>query len=155
MYTEDEEEEETREGNSCVDSTEGENVSCGKEVLVFVHNERHQRTHSYSEEFVSPRESLNEESEENHYSETLSLHKSPQVSDFDNEEAETVEEDFTARDSDSVPNSSQVENRTTSPFNLNTYKGNKNHDGKKAIYISRKEHHSYRVNFLDLLKLQF
>ncbi|KAK7369981.1 hypothetical protein VNO80_12030 [Phaseolus coccineus] len=128
VYTEDEEEEETQEGYSCVDSTEGENITCGKEVRVFVHNERHQRTHSYSEEFISPRESLDEESEEKHYSETLSLHKSPQVSYFDNEEAETVEEDFTARDSDSVPNSAQVENRTTSPHNLNAYKRNKNHD---------------------------
>lgn len=139
MYTEDEEEEEedTQEGYSCVDSTEGENITCGKEVPVFVHNERHQRTHSYSEEFISPRESLNEESEEKHYSETLSLHKSPQVSDFDKEEAETVEEDFTARDSDSVPNSTQ-----------NAYKGKKTHDGislritilyqcygKKTLYI--------------------
>jgi len=127
VYTEDEEEEESQEGYSCVDSTEGENITCGKEVLVFVHNERHQRTHSYSEEFISPRESLDEESEEKHYSETLSLHKSPLVSDFDN--AETVEDDFTARDSDSVSNSAQVDNRTTSPLNLNAYKRNKNHDG--------------------------
>ncbi|KOM57759.1 hypothetical protein LR48_Vigan11g079200 [Vigna angularis] len=131
VYTEDEEEEDTQEGYSCVDSTEGENITCGKGVPVFVYNERHQRTHSYSEEFVSPRESLNEESEEKHYSETLSLHKSPQVSDFDNEGAETVEEDFTARDSDSVPKSTKVtkvESRNTSPFNLNAYKGKKHHD---------------------------
>lgn len=135
MYTDEEEEEEdTQEGYSCVDSTEGENITCGKEVPVFVHNERHQRTHSYSEEFVSPRESLNEESEEKHYYETLSLHKSPLVSDFDNEEAETVEKDFTERDSDYVPNSTKVESRNTSPLNLNAYKGNKNHDGISLRY---------------------
>ncbi|KAL2648919.1 hypothetical protein GLYMA_05G234100v4 [Glycine max] len=126
VYTEDEEEEEeeTQEGYSCVDSTDRLEVTCGKETRVFLHNEGHQRTHSYSEEFISPEESLNEESEEKHYSETLSLHNSAQVSDFENEEAETVQVDFPARD----PDSAQVERRTTSPINLTAYKRNKNRD---------------------------
>ena len=129
MYTEDEEEEEeeNQEGYSCVDSNERLQVTCGKETHVFLQNdEGHQRTHSYSEEFISHEESLNEEeSEEKHYSETLSLHNSAQVSDFENEEAETVQVDFPARDADSA----QVERRTTSPINLTAYKRNKNRDG--------------------------
>lgn len=131
MYPDDEEEEEeeTEEGYSCVDSTERLEITRGKETSVFLHNEGHQRTHSYSEEFISPEESLNEESEEKEYSETLSLHNSPQVSDFENEEAETVEQDFPARDADYVSNSAQVDSRTTSPINLNAYKRNKNRDG--------------------------
>ncbi|TKY60928.1 structural constituent of ribosome [Spatholobus suberectus] len=134
VYTEDEEEEEeeeeeeTQEGYSCVDSTKRLEITCGKETRVFLHNKGPQRTHSYSEEFISPEESLNEESEEKHYSETFSLHNSPQVSDFENEEAQTVDQDFPARDADSVPNSAQVESRTTSPINLNAYKRNKNRD---------------------------
>ena len=132
MYTEDEEEEEeeTQEGYSCVDSTDRLEVTCGKETRVFLHNEGHQRTHSYSEEFISHEESLNEEeSEEKHYSEMLSLHNSPQVSDLENEEVETSQVDFPERDPDSVPNSAQVERRTTSPLGLSAYKRNKNRDG--------------------------
>ncbi|KAK7398916.1 hypothetical protein VNO78_10090 [Psophocarpus tetragonolobus] len=127
MYTEDEEEEEeTQEGFSCVDSTERLEVTCRKETCMFLHNEGHQRTRSYSEEYISPEESLNEESEPKHYAETLSVHNSPQVSDFENEEPETTEENFPARDVDSVPHSSQVESRTTSPLNLNVHRRNKN-----------------------------
>ncbi|KAL2342488.1 hypothetical protein Fmac_003773 [Flemingia macrophylla] len=125
VYTEDEEEQETKEGYFCVDSSEGENITCGRENLVFMHNEE---PHSYSEEFLSPEESLNEESEEKHYSETLSLHNSPRVSNFEDEESETVEQDFQARDADSVLNSAQVDRRATSPINFNAYKRNKNRE---------------------------
>ncbi|KAG5014733.1 hypothetical protein JHK85_020869 [Glycine max] len=132
VYTEDEEEEEeeNQEGYSCVDSNERLQVTCGKETHVFLQNdEGHQRTHSYSEEFISHEESLNEEeSEEKHYSEMLSLHNSPQVSDLENEEVETIQVDFPERDPDSVPNSAQVERRTTSPISLSAYKRNKNRD---------------------------
>ncbi|RDY11110.1 hypothetical protein CR513_04279, partial [Mucuna pruriens] len=133
VYTEDEEEEEeeeeTQEGYSCVDSTEGENMStCGRESVAFLHNE--------AEEFISPDESLNEEPEEKHYSETLSLNDSPQVSDLENEEAETVELDFPPLGADSLPNSAQLESRTTSPINLNAYKRNKNrHDDHVSVEI--------------------
>lgn len=117
MFSEDEEEEEeeeTKDEYSCVDSTERANITCGTgtETLLFLHKEETQRTHCYSEEFISPRESLTEESEENNYSETsLSVHNSSQVSDLENE---AVGEDFPSRDADSVPNSVQV------------YKSNKN-----------------------------
>ncbi|XP_027343229.1 uncharacterized protein LOC113855796 [Abrus precatorius] len=121
-FTEDddeEEEEESQEGYSCVDCTER---AGDREALVFLHNEDPRRSLSYSEEFISPEESFIEESEQSHYSETLSVHSTPRVSDFENEEAETVQQDFQARDADFVPNSLPVESMTTSPFNLNPYK---------------------------------
>lgn len=117
-----EEDEETQEEYSCVDSTVKEHIKCGsKETLLFLHKEEHQRTQSYSEEFISPRESLVEDSEENHYSETLSIHNSPLVSDFENEETEAVDEDFPSRDADSF-------------INLNLYKSYKNSDGTITYY---------------------
>ncbi|KAK7358283.1 hypothetical protein VNO77_00210 [Canavalia gladiata] len=120
VYTEDEEEEEeeeegeAEEGCSCADSTEKADINYGRESLPFLHNEESQRTHSCSEEFISPKQSFTEESEERHYS--------PQVSDAENAEAEAVEQDFPAGDADSVTNSVPVESRSTSPFNLNAYK---------------------------------
>jgi hypothetical protein len=110
---EEEEDEETREDYSCVHSSDKEERS------------------SYSEEFISPRESFVEESEENGSSKTLSTHNSPQVSDFENENVETFREDFRSRDVvDSVQSYAQFENSpTSSMINLNLYKSNKNYIG--------------------------
>jgi hypothetical protein len=106
---EEEEDEETREDYSCVHSSDKEECS------------------SYSEEFISPRESFVEESEENESSKTLSTHNSPQVSDFENEDVEAFREDFQSRD---VQNYAQFENSpTSSMINLNLYKSNKNYNG--------------------------
>lgn len=118
VYSDDEEEEEeNQEGYSCVDSTEKADITCGSETLY--KELQPQRNHSYSQEFITPQESLFEDSEENHCSESVSVHNSPQVSDF--------EEDFPARGADSLPNYVQVESRTTSPINLNLYKGISHH----------------------------
>ncbi|XP_061344932.1 uncharacterized protein LOC133290826 [Gastrolobium bilobum] len=133
VFSEDEEEE-TEEGYSCVESTE---------------RVRDQRTHSYSEEFISPEESLSEESEENHSSETTSDTNSPQVSDFENEEAEAVEEDFPTRDADYVPNYIQVESTHTSPITLNLYKVNKNRD---EDHVSREIIKSKKVQEANLIR---
>ncbi|TKY44713.1 structural constituent of ribosome [Spatholobus suberectus] len=94
-------------------------IICGGETLLFVHNNQPQRTHSSTEEFISPRDSLIEDSEENYSTETLSFHKSPLVSDFENDEAEEL---FPAEDADSVPNSVPAESSPTSPITLNLYK---------------------------------
>ncbi|RDX82467.1 hypothetical protein CR513_36744, partial [Mucuna pruriens] len=124
-YDEEEQEEEIQESYSYVhhdDSIESDHlvadIICGGETLLFVHNHQPQRTLSSSEEFISPRDSLIEDSEENYSTETLSFHKSPLVSDFETEE----EEEFPAEDADSVPNSVPVESRPTSPITLNLYK---------------------------------
>ncbi|KAK7380044.1 hypothetical protein VNO78_32394 [Psophocarpus tetragonolobus] len=117
----DDEEEEIQESYPYVhDSIENDHlvadIICGGETLLFVHNNQPQRTHSSSEEFISPRDSLVEDSEqeENYSTETLSFHKSPLVSDFENEEE--------AEDADSVPNSVPTESRPTSPITVNLYK---------------------------------
>ncbi|KAL2321196.1 hypothetical protein Fmac_030165 [Flemingia macrophylla] len=132
----DEEEEEIQESYSYVhDSIDSDHlvadIICGGETLLFVHNNQPQRTHSSSEEFTSPRDSLVEGSEENYSTETLSFHKSPLVSDFENNEEA---EEFPAEDADSVPKYSvPVESRPTSPITLNLHKSDlvhsdKNHD---------------------------
>jgi len=114
---EDEEDEESREEYSCVHSSDkGE---C-------------QGTHSsHSEEFISPRESFVEGSEENGCSETLSMHQSPQVSDFENEEVEAFQENFQSRNVvDSVPTYVEFESSpTSSMINLNLYKSNRHRNG--------------------------
>ncbi|GAU31443.1 hypothetical protein TSUD_72240 [Trifolium subterraneum] len=107
---EEEEDEETREEYSCVHCSDKED---------------RQRTHSsHSEEFISPRESFVEESEENECSNTLSTHNSPQVSDFENKDVEAFRKDFQSRDVvDSVQSYAQFENSpTSSMINLNLYK---------------------------------
>lgn len=118
-------------------------IICGGETLLFLHNNEPQRTHSSSEEFISLRDSFNEDSEENYTSETLSFHKSPLVSDFETEEAETraVEEFPTREDADSVPNSVTVESRPTAHITLNLYKSDlvdsdKNYDGISLYFTS-------------------
>ncbi|XP_027357386.1 uncharacterized protein LOC113866787 [Abrus precatorius] len=125
----DDEEEEIQESYSYDhDSIERDHlvadIICGGETLLFLHNNHPQSTHSSSEEFITPQNSLIEETEENYSTETLSLHKSPVVSDFENEEEEG-EEEFPAEDADSVPNFVQVESRPTSPITLNL---SKSHD---------------------------
>ncbi|XP_012574739.1 uncharacterized protein [Cicer arietinum] len=105
---EEEEEEESEEEYSCVDSYEGQDIKCGRDTLLFMNKEEH--LSSYSEEFISPRESFVEENE------TLSIHNSPQVSDFENQQH------FQSRDFvDSVQNYAQFESSPTS-INLNLYK---------------------------------
>ncbi|CAJ1951907.1 unnamed protein product [Sphenostylis stenocarpa] len=125
-YDEEEEgEEEIQENYSYMhDSSETDHLVAdiigGGESLLFVHNNQPHRTHSSSDEFISPRDSLvEEESEEKYSTETLSFHKSSLVSDFENEEEE---EEFPAEDADSVPNSVPDESRPTSPITLNLYK---------------------------------
>lgn len=125
---EEEQEEEIQVSYSYVnDSNETDHlvadIICGGETLSFVHNNHPQRstTHS-SEEFITPRDSLIEESEENYSTETLYFHKSPLVSDFETEVEEEEAEEFHAEDADSVPNSVPVENRPTSPITINLYK---------------------------------
>ncbi|XP_061374779.1 uncharacterized protein LOC133316996 [Gastrolobium bilobum] len=117
-----EEEEEIQESYSYVDSIERDHIVAdiigGGETLVFLHKNDPQRTHSSSEEFIS----LIEDTEENYASETLSVHKSPLVSDFENEVAEEAEVEFPTQDADSVPNSVPVESRPTSPITLNIHK---------------------------------
>ncbi|KAK2439471.1 myb protein X [Trifolium repens] len=116
---EEEEDEETREDYSCVHSSDKEERS------------------SYSEEFISPRESFVEESEENESSKTLSTHNSPQVSDFENEDVEAFREDFQSRD---VQNYAQFENSpTSSMINLNLYKSNKNYNDDGLGIIKNKK----------------
>ncbi|KAH1234183.1 hypothetical protein GmHk_09G026457 [Glycine max] len=120
----DDEEEEIQESYSYVhDSIESDHlvadIICGGETLLFVHKNQPQRTHSSSDEFTSPRDSLVEDLEENYSTETLSFHKSPLVSDFENEQDA---EEFPAEDADSVPNSVPAESRPTSPITLNLYK---------------------------------
>ena len=117
MYSddeEDEEDEETREEYSCVHSSDKE-----------------ERRSSHSEEFISPRESFVEGSEENDCSETLSMHQSPQVSDFENEEVEAFQENFQSRNVvDSFPNYVEFESSpTSSMINLNLYKSNRHRNG--------------------------
>ncbi|KAL2625968.1 hypothetical protein GLYMA_07G091900v4 [Glycine max] len=125
-YDEEEEEaeEEIQESFSYVhDSIESDHlvadIICGGETLLFVHNNKPQRILSSSEEFSSPRDSLIEDSEENCSTESLSFHKSPLVSDFENEQDA---EEFPAEDADSVPNSVPAESRPTSSITLNLYK---------------------------------
>ncbi|ESW24750.1 hypothetical protein PHAVU_004G156800 [Phaseolus vulgaris] len=120
--SDEEEEEDIQERYSYVhDSGDSDHlvadIICGGEALLFVHNNHPRITHSSSDEFTTPRDSLIEEdqSEEKYSTETLSFHKSPLVSDSENEE-ET--EEFPAEDADSVPNQS----RPTSPITLNLYK---------------------------------
>ncbi|KAK7271253.1 hypothetical protein RJT34_26992 [Clitoria ternatea] len=123
---EEEEEEEVQESYSYVhDSIETDHlvadIICGGETLLFLHNNNNHhtlRSHSSSEEFITPQDSLIEDSSEEKCStETLFSHKSPLVSDFENEEDA---EEFPAEDADSVPNSAPVESRPTSPiFNQN------------------------------------
>ncbi|XP_020212210.1 uncharacterized protein LOC109796811 isoform X2 [Cajanus cajan] len=131
-YDEEEEEEEIQENYPYVhDSNESDHlvadIICGGETLLFVHKKQPQRTHSSSEEFTSPRDSLVEDSEENYSTETLSFHKSPLVSDFENEEEG---EEFPTEDADSVPNSVPVESRPTSPITLNLHKSDLVHSDK-------------------------
>ncbi|XP_014520382.1 uncharacterized protein LOC106777289 [Vigna radiata var. radiata] len=122
---EEEEEEEIQERYSYEhDSGESDHlvadIIAGGETLLFVHNDLPLRTHSSSDEFTSPRDSLvEEELEENYSTETLFFHKSPLVSDIEN--VQEVEE-FPAEDADSVPNSVPDESRPTSPITLNLYK---------------------------------
>ncbi|WVZ15729.1 hypothetical protein V8G54_013295 [Vigna mungo] len=121
---EEEEEEEIQERYSYEhDSGESDHlvadIIAGGETLLFVHNDQPLRTHSSSDEFTSPRDSLvEEELEENYSTETLFFHK-PFVSDIEN--VQEVEE-FPAEDADSVPNSIPDESRPTSPITLNLYK---------------------------------
>ena len=77
---------------------------------MFLHDNDPHRVHSSFEEFISPQESLIEDSEENFSTETLSVHKSPLVSDFESEEAgvAATEEEFRLRDADSVHKSPLV-----------------------------------------------
>ncbi|KAK7320031.1 hypothetical protein RJT34_04760 [Clitoria ternatea] len=140
VFTEDEEEEEeeaNEEGYSCADSAEREDIIAYGKGNLFLHSEKPQRTHySDTEEFISPAESLTEGSEENHYSDTLSVHHSPQVSDFEDKDTEAVGEDFPSRDADSVANSIPVQSRTTSPITLNAYKSKRqNHDDHVSVEI--------------------
>ena len=130
----DEEEEEEIQGRYSYVHDSGESdhlvadIIGGGEALLFVHNNQPLMTHSSSDEFTSPRDSLIEEEPEEKYStETLCFHKSPLVSDLENEEEA---EEFPAEDADSVPN----ESRPTSPITLNLYKSDsldsdKNYDG--------------------------
>ncbi|KAI4350905.1 hypothetical protein L6164_005309 [Bauhinia variegata] len=143
VFTEDEEEEEEEETDEIYSHVETSaerdhlvaDIICGGETLLFLHKEEPQRTHSFSElEFISPQESLIEESEENCASETLSVHNSPLVSDFETEKSYTVEGEFPARDADSLPNSVPVESRTT----VNLYKSDladnaKNYDENHVV----------------------
>lgn len=136
-----EEEEEIQEGYCYEDSIERDHlvadIICGGEALLFLHNNKEpQRTHysSSQELFIIPQDSfVEEDSEEKYSTETLSVHKSPLVSDFETE-AEAAEEGD-AGDADSVPNSVPVESRPTSPITLNLYKSDlvvdsdKNYDG--------------------------
>lgn len=161
-YDEEEEEaeEEIQESFSYVhDSIESDHlvadIICGGETLLFVHNNKPQRILSSSEEFSSPRDSLIEDSEENCSTESLSFHKSPLVSDFENEQDA---EEFPAEDADSVPNSVPAESRPTSSITLNLYKSDlvgsdKNYDG---IYFT--SHHTkvcYIIHMQNLHILQF
>ena len=123
MFSEDEEEEEeeeeTQQGYSYSDPTEKVRDHAA-ETLLFQHNKK---PHSYySEEFISPRESLNEESEENHSSETILL----KVYEFESKEAE---EEYAGRNADPVTNSVPLESKPTSAITMNTYKCDKNCDG--------------------------
>ncbi|BAU02789.1 uncharacterized protein HKW66_Vig0122940 [Vigna angularis] len=125
-YDEEEEEEEEIQERYSYEHDSGESdhlvadIIGGGETLLFVHNDQPLRTHSSSDEFTSPRDSLvEEELEENYSTETLSFHKSPVVSDIEN--VQEVEE-FPAEDADSVPNSVPDESRPTSPITLNLYK---------------------------------
>lgn len=136
MFTEDEEEEEEEEQQQQKQSHETrycyvDHESCerdhlvadiigGGQSLVFHH------TTSFSEEdqFISPRESLVQEEQDNHYyasDQTISVHRSPKVSDFETEEEEEVVVDDD--EADSVPNSVPImQSRPTSPITLNLYK---------------------------------
>ncbi|XP_027925217.1 uncharacterized protein LOC114182529 isoform X2 [Vigna unguiculata] len=124
-YDEEEEEEEEIQERYSYEHDSGESdhlvadIIGGGETLLFVHNNRSLRsTHSSSDEFTSPCDSLEEELlEENYSTETLSFHKSPLLSDLENEE-EVEELIFPAEDADSVPNSVPDETRPT----LNLYK---------------------------------
>lgn len=128
MFSDDEEEEEeeddeeTRENYSCV-------VSCDKVERRMTHS-------SDSEEFITPRESFVEDLEENVCYETLSIHNSPQVSDFENEGTKAFREQFQSRNVvDSVPSYVQFESSpTSSMINLNLYKSNKNYRGINKIF---------------------
>lgn len=121
-----EEEEESEERYSYVETSDQRDhlvadIIGGGESLMFLHYNESQRTLSFSEDqFVSPRESLIEDfSEENRYAsdQTLSVHRSPQVSDFETEEVVEEEQEKqeqlvqAARDTDddSVPNSVPIE----------------------------------------------
>lgn len=146
---EEEEEEEIHESYSYAGSIDREDhlvadIVCGGETLLFLHKNHPQGNNSSSEEFISPQDSLIEEdSEENNSTETLSIHNSPLVSEFENEVTEEVEEEeeeeFPAEDADSVPNSVPIESRPTSPITLNIHKSDIVDSDKNCDGIS---HHS-------------
>ncbi|KAI5382908.1 uncharacterized protein LOC127105798 isoform X2 [Lathyrus oleraceus] len=118
-----EDDEETRENYSCVDL-------CDKV-------ERRMTRSSYSEEFITPRESFVEDLEEDVCYDTLSIHNSPQVSDFENEETKAFREQFQSRNVvDSVSNYVQFETSpTSSMINLNLYKSNKNYKDDDEVGV--------------------
>ena len=157
MYSEDEEEElEEEEGEEieeryCHEESSKRDhlvadIICGGETLLFWHNNKEpQSIHSFSEEFITPQESLCEESEENNASDTetsLYVHRSPQVSDLEVEETDAAEDEDenAARDADSVPYPVPIGSRPTSPMTLNPYKthllnNDKNCEGIYLVHI--------------------
>ncbi|XP_054798100.1 uncharacterized protein LOC129303070 [Prosopis cineraria] len=101
FYEDEDQEEEGREERFCYDSRDNNNIErdhlvadvVGRgESLMFLHSDHHQTSpQSFSEDlFISPRESsLDDDTSEleNHYAsdQTLSVHRSPLVSDFETE----------------------------------------------------------------------